>query len=63
MGLGTGVELEWSIVYHSLLKSGMTPAAAKKRNPKLKAYGASVAREAKSAVSHVEKVIGKSNLQ
>lgn len=63
MGLGTGVELEWSIVYHSLLKSGMTPAAAKGRNPKLKAYGASVARDAKSAVSHVETVIGKSNLQ
>ena len=63
MGLGTGVELEWSIVYHSLLKSGMTPAAAKKRNPKLKAYSESVAKDAKSAVSHVEEIIGTSNLQ
>ena len=46
MAIGSGVELEWSIVFHSLTASGTTPAAAKKRNPKILPYGKEIAKQA-----------------
>lgn len=55
MAIGGGVELEWSIVYHSLLASGMTPAELKKRHAKLQPYSADIAKQAKDAVGKVMK--------
>lgn len=58
-GIGSGVELEWSIVYHSLFLSGMTPAQIKKRNPKLQPYSGTIRSQAEAAVKQIEKVFGK----
>lgn len=55
MGLGGGVELEWSIVYHSLLAAGKTPAELKKRNSKLLPYSPDIAKQAQDAVKQVIK--------
>lgn len=51
-----GVMLEWSMVYHALLHSGMTSAAIRNRNSKLQAYGVDIAKEAKAAIELVYKV-------
>lgn len=62
MGIGTGVELEWSIVYHSLAEGGVSTADLKKRNQraqgKLQPYGRDIAKQAKDAVEKVHKVLG-----
>ena len=58
-GIGSGVELEWSIVYHSLHMSGMSPAAIKKRNPKLQPYGGVIRTQAVAAVQQIQKAFGK----
>jgi len=66
MSLGTGVELEWAIVYHSLVNGGITPNELKARN--VKAQGKiqpykSVNDQAIRAVKKVESKIGKTNLR
>jgi hypothetical protein len=58
MAIGSGVELEWSIVFHSLTASGTTPAAAKKRNPKILPYGKEIAKQAEAAVEQIKKTYG-----
>jgi hypothetical protein len=62
MGIGTGVELEWAIVYHSIVKGGITPAELKKRNQaaqnKLQPYSGQVTVQAKSAVEKAHKIVG-----
>jgi hypothetical protein len=66
MALGTGVELEWAIVYHSLVRGGANPEEIKNRNKraqgKIQPY-ASINDQAIKAVKEVEGVIGKSNLK
>lgn len=57
-GIGSGVELEWSIVFHSLVAAGVTPVAARKRNPKIQPYGSQIAAQAKAAVEGIKKVYG-----
>lgn len=61
--LGGGVELEWSIVYYSLLQSGMTDHQMQKRNQKIKPYGARISVQAKSAVDQVIQKFGKGILK
>jgi len=58
-GIGSGVELEWSIVYHSLHMAGMSPAAIKKRNAKLQPYSGAIKTQAVAAVEQILKVFGK----
>lgn len=58
-GIGSGVELEWSIVYHSLLESGMKLANIKKRNPKLQPYGGQIKAQAQAAVQQIKKKFGR----
>lgn len=58
MALGSGVELEWSIVFHALVASGSTPAAAKKRNPKILPYGSAIATQAQAAIAQIQKTYG-----
>jgi hypothetical protein len=66
MALGTGVELEWAIVYYSLVNGGVSPSELKERNRKaqgkIQPY-ASVKEQAIRAVKLVESEIGKSNLK
>lgn len=66
MALGTGVELEWAIVYYSLVKGGASPAEIQKRNAraqgKIQPYS-SIDKQALEAVKKVESVIGKANLK
>jgi hypothetical protein len=66
MSLGTGVELEWAIVYHSLVNGGITPTELKARNVraqgKIQPYK-SINDQAIRAVKHVEKEIGKAALK
>jgi len=57
-GIGSGVELEWSIVFHALVASGVTPTAARKRNPKIQPYGGPIASQAKSAVEQIQAAYG-----
>ena len=57
-GIGSGVELEWSIVFHALVASGVTPAAARKRNPKIQPYGAAIAKQAAAAVAGIRAEYG-----
>lgn len=57
-GIGSGVELEWSIVFHSLIASGMTPVSAKKRNAKILPYGNDIAKQAKAAVEQIKSTYG-----
>lgn len=61
--LGGGVELEWSIVYYSLLKSGMTDHQMQKRNEKIKPYSARISVQAESAVDQVVEKFGKGILK
>jgi hypothetical protein len=61
--LGGGVELEWAIVYYSLLQSGMTEREMKKRNSKIQPYGARISTQAKAAVEQVIKTFGKGILK
>lgn len=67
MGIGTGVELEWSIVYHSLAAGGISPAELKKRNQmaqgKLQPYDANIRKQASDAVEKVHKVLGVAGLR
>jgi hypothetical protein len=57
-GIGSGVELEWSIVFHALVAAGVTPAAARKRNPKIQPYGKDIARQAEGAVDAIKAEYG-----
>ena len=61
--LGGGVELEWAIVYYSLLQSGITERQMKERNQKIKPYGARISVQAKDAVSQVIEKFGKEILK
>lgn len=61
--LGSGVELEWAIVYYSLVQSGMTEAQIKARNEKIKPYGGRIAAQAKKAVERVIGEFGKAILK
>ena len=57
-GIGSGVELEWSIVFHALVAAGVTPVAARKRNPKIQPYGTAIANQARGAVEQIKSVYG-----
>jgi len=61
MGLGAGVELEWSIVYHALVRGKVSPkelaARVKTSGDKLQAWP-DMSADAQSAVEQVYKVIG-----
>jgi hypothetical protein len=61
--LGSGVELEWAIVYYSLLQSGMAEAQIKARNEKIKPYSGRIAAQAKKAVDQVIGEFGKAILK
>jgi len=61
--LGSGVELEWAIVYYSLLQSGMTEAQMRARNEKIKPYSGRIAAQAKKAVDQVIGEFGKAILK
>ena len=67
MGIGTGVELEWSIVYHALAESGISPADLKKRNQKaqgkLQPYRRDSKTPAEDAVEKVYKLLGVDGLK
>jgi len=62
MGIGTGVELEWSIVYFSLVEGGILPSELKKRNGraqgKLQPHSKEIQKQAKSAVEQAYKTVG-----
>lgn len=55
--IGQGVQLEWAIVYFSLVESGMRPDVVKKRHPKLRPYAGIIENQAKQAVALVKKVM------
>lgn len=62
MGLGTGVELEWSIIFHALREGGILPSEFKKRNTKaggkIQPYSKPIQKQALSAVEHAYKIVG-----
>lgn len=61
--LGGGVELEWAIVYFSLLQSGMTEREMKARNAKIQPYSVRISTQAKGAVNQVIEKFGKGILK
>lgn len=67
MGLGTGVELEWSIVFHALREGGILPSELKKRNlragGKIQPYSKAIQKQAMSAVEHAYKLVGMDGLK
>lgn len=61
--LGGGVELEWAIVYYSLLKSGMTEREMRSRNAKIQSYSERISTQAQGAVQQVIEKFGKKILK
>ena len=57
--LGSGVELEWAIVYWGLRRAGFTFPQIQERHKKLKPYSRGITEEAQKTVEAIERVYGK----
>jgi len=60
--LGSGVELEWAIVYWGLRRAGFTFPQIQKRHDKLQPYSNQISKEAQQNVDAIEKAYGKKAL-